>query len=311
MKKSNIKNRLNTIYIYRLIAAYVHKLLVVINPLKEINRNYYDRFRKYPDIKNPKNLVEKTYWLQLNTDTSLWTLCADKYRMREYVRKCGLEGYLPEHLGHWDKAQEIDFNSLPNSFILKTNNGCGTCFIVKDKNSIDQKSIKKQMKKWMTIPYGYSGAQLHYTHIKPMVIAEELLTQDDVYEQISPGSMVDFKVWCINGIPESILITYNRQRDSHNVDLYDTDWIRKKDCINFNGKFNFSDTLVPKPKCLGEMLEMAKTLSRPFPEVRVDFYVVNGRPIIGELTFTAGYGNLTEAYYDELGAKINLDVYKK
>ena len=310
MKKSNLKNRLNSIFLYRLIAAYIHKLLVIIDPLKEINRNYYDRFRKLPDLNNPKNLVEKTYWLQLNTDTSLWTLCADKYRMREYVRKCGFDSYLPNHLGHWDKAHEIDFSLLPNSFILKTNNGCGTCIVVRDKNSADQKLIKKQMQWWMSIPYGYSGAQLHYTKIKPMVIAEELLRQDDDYEMISPGSMVDFKVWCINGNPESILITYNRKSDSHNVDLYDTDWNRKLDCINFNGKFNFSDSLVPKPKCLNEMLEIAKKLSQPFPEVRVDFYVVDGKPVIGELTFTAGYGNLTEAYYDELGAKIDLNVYK-
>lgn len=310
MNIARIKERMNSLYLYRFIAAYIHKIIVSIDPKKEINRNYVERFGKFPDLKNPKNLVEKTYWLQLNTDTSLWTLCADKYRMVEYVKKCGLDDYLPKHLGHWDKARDINFDLLPEAFILKTNNGCGTCLIVKDKYSLDTKAIKKQMQRWMSIPYGYSGAQLHYTKIKPMIIAEELLSQDEVYEQISPGSMVDFKVWCINGIPESILVTYNRQKNTHSIDLYDTKWNRKKDCINFNGKFTFSDKLVPKPPCLQEMLGIAKTLSRPFPEVRVDFYVVKGRPVLGELTFTAGYGNLTESYYDELGAKIQLDKYK-
>lgn len=264
------------------------------------------------NIDEPQSLIEKITWLELYTDTSLWTLCADKYRMREYVSQCGLSEYLPKNYGHWDNPEDIDFSKLPNEFVLKANNGCGTVIIVRDKSTLNEKKIKKELKRWLKHKYGYMGAQKHYLTIESCIIAEELMHQDENQKVFSPGSMVDYKVWCINGEPESIFIAYNRHDvNSINIALFDCQWNAMPHFLrsNKNDVYNPADS-VPKPRCLGEMLEMARQMAKPFPEVRVDFYVVNGRPVIGELTFSTGYGYFTDEYYNYLGSKIDLSTVK-
>ena len=264
-----------------------------------------------PDLENPKNLIEKIYWMELHADTSLWSNCADKYRMREYVLGCGLGEYLPKLLAHWDKADDMDFSDLPDEFILKTNNGCGTCYVVKDKRTENISNVKKQFRRWMRLNReGYSNAQLHYLPIKPCIIAEELLHPSEEDKRISPSSLIDYKIWCFSGKPVCILVTYDRKGGIHYVDMYDTEWNRKDDCLN-KQRAKFRDTPIPKPACLQQMVEMASVLSKPFPEVRVDFYVVNDSPVIGELTFSTGYGNYTLEMYDYLGSFIDLSKVKR
>lgn len=245
--------------------------------------------------------------MELYTDVSLWTKCADKLRVREYVEECGLLDYMPKLFGSWKNSGEVDFDSLPNSFVIKSNNGCGTVKVVKDKSEQDVPKLKREMHRWLLLPFGYSNAQIHYTKIAPCILAEELLEND--YKELSSESMVDFKVWCINGKPQSVQVTYNRTPTGHDVDLYDTQWNRmlnklsNRACVNKNLEF-------PRPTCLEDMLKIAEKLSTPFPEVRVDFYIVKGRPVIGEMTFSAGYGSLSDDYYKELGEMIDIKKLK-
>src|SRR5690625_4035707 len=119
--KSYIKRKLNGIYFYRLLAYQIHKYNVTKDPKAEANRSYYPFFRKKIDWENPTNLIEKIHWLQLYTDTDLWTKYADKYLVREYVKDCGYGNHLPQLYGKWEEAKEIDFNKLPQEFVLKTN----------------------------------------------------------------------------------------------------------------------------------------------------------------------------------------------
>lgn len=262
------------------------------------------------DIDNPKTLIEKFTWMELYTDTSMWTLCADKYRMREYVAQCGLSDYLPKIYGHWDDPNDINFNNLPKQFVLKTNNGCGTVMMVKDKQVLKEKRTRRVLRHWLKRPAGYMGAQLHYFNIKPCVIAEELLEQNEDYMSQFSNSIVDYKVWCFSGKPECILVVYDRSDEGHRLDMYDTRWTRIPNSLK-NNKYNgASNEPFPRPECLEKMLEIASTLSMPFPEVRVDFYVIKGRPIIGELTFTSGYGNYTDEFYVFLGSKVDLHKAK-
>lgn len=263
------------------------------------------------NIDNPHNLIEKIIWLELNTDISLWTLCADKYRVREYVEKCNLSNYMPILYGHWENPDEIDFETLPNEFVLKSNNGCGTVKVVRDKKSSNCEKIRKELKQWLKRPFGYMGAQKHYLSIKPCIIAEELLPNSDIQKNISPNSLIDYKIWCFKGKIESILVVYDRTSKQYCLDLYDIEWNRMEDKLNLNGHFEFrKNIMIPKPECLEQMLEIASKLSEPFPEVRVDFYIVNKKPIIGELTFSAGYGNLTMEYYDYLGKRCDISDLK-
>ena len=300
--------RYKSTYFYKLLASYIHKFSVQKNPEKEMRRTYYKVYHRYPNLDEPKNLIEKIYWMQLHTDTSLWTKCADKYAMREYVKECGYEDYLPKNYGKWECAADIDFNMLPKEFVLKTNNGCGTVLVVRDKSKLNEKKTRKQLQQWLNVPFGWRGAELHYTRIKPCIIAEELLHQDEDQREISPDSMIDYKVWCINGEPESIFVAYNRQNASHiNTALFDVHWNSlAKYLQNTHDDVFLEGVEIPKPDCLAEMLAMAKEISRPFPEVRVDFYVVDGRPVIGELTFSTGFGYFTDEYYQILGNKLKV-----
>lgn len=289
------------------IILLLYRIAYKIKPRLASDIMYQRAFHKKQNLNNPKNLIEKINWLQYNSDTSMWTKCADKYRMREYIKECGLENNLPILYGHWDNPEDIDFDSLPHEFVLKSNNGCGTVKIVKDKSVIDKSETIRLLKKWLK-PYGYVGGQTHYLRIRPCIIAEQLLHQDSKEKEFSPNSLVDYKMWCINGEPESIWVAYNRHDAFFvNMALYDREWnpipqyLRNTNLETYNPK-----DIIPKPSCLEEMLEIARILSKPFPELRLDFYVIDGKPYIGELTFTSGYGFYTEEYYDYLGHKMDI-----
>lgn len=302
---------LNKNYWYRKLAYYYQKQSVLRNPLMEINRNYMIRFGKTPNLDNPRNLIEKIYWMQLHCDTSIWSLCADKYRMREYVKARGCEDYLPKLYGVWEDPRNIDWNSLPRQFVIKTNNGCASVLIVKDKSNYREEKVKKQMKHWLDIPYGYRGYQPHYLSIKPCVLVEELLQQDKIWNTVST-SMVDFKVWCFDGKVESVLVTYNRSKRGLNIDLYDLNWNRLENCIKSQGLDVVNkNEMLPRPICLDEMITLASKLSKGHPQMRVDFYIVRGKPVIGELTMATGYGYFTEDYYNHLGDLTNMELMTK
>lgn len=306
-----IKQYLNNIYIYRKYVFLLHKRNVEKNPEKELERCYYPFFKKKVNWENPINLIEKTYWLLFNTDTSLWSKCADKYLVRKYIEECGFGNMVVKLYGKWDTANEIDFNSLPKRFVLKTNHSCGTCIVVRDKTQLNIKKIRKKLDRWLSIPYGYSGAQLHYTKIKPCIIAEEYLKEEGENQLLSPDSLIDYKIWCFSGEPESIWVAYNRTKNGVYMTLFDLDWREHPEYLISSDYYTYSDRKIKKPLCLDKMLEACRVISQPFPQVRIDFYCIDDKPIIGELTFTTGWGFFTYDYYDFLGSKIDIDNYRK
>ena len=283
-----------------------------INPRYSGELMYYRAFRRRMNLKEPKNLIEKIYWLQYYSDTSMWTLCADKFRMREYVESCGLSEYLPKLYGHWENPEDIDFDLLPQSFVLKSNNGCGTVKIVRDKSLLHKEATVKEMKQWLKEPYGYSGGQSHYLRIKPCIVAEELLTQDEAEKLFSPTSIADYKIWVLNGVPECIWVAFNRHNAfCVNMALFDTQWRPIPQYLkDTNIEIYDPKVVIPCPVCLDEMLELAKRIAKPFPELRLDFYVIGGKPYIGELTFTSGYGYYTDEYYEYLGNKLDIAKFQ-
>lgn len=262
------------------------------------------------NLKHPKNLTEKIVWMQFHTDTSLWTICADKYRVREYVAQKGLEEILPELYGKWDDVNEIDIDNLPKSFVLKTNNSSGQVLIVKDKTEINRAYAKATLQKWLNLEYGSHNAQLHYMRIKPCVIAEELLVDTKLEQDVS---LTDYKIWCFNGIPNSILVVANRKHTTgvYDLKMYDTEWNDISEKAIKLCSTHHSDKRIEKPQNLSEMLKYARILSAGFPEVRVDFYDINGKIYFGELTFTAGYGNYSDDYLKYMGSLVDLTQISK
>lgn len=294
-------------YIY-----YKYKFIYTINPKYAADYWYHKNCGRHIDWEKPQDLNQMIAWMQFNTDTSLWTKCADKYLVREFVAEKGFGDNLVKLYGAWSDPNYIDFDQLPDAFVLKANNGCGTVLCVTDKSALNIHQLKKELKSWIKRPYGYRGAQLHYLRIKPCIIVEELLVADEEQKKISPKALIDYKIWCINGEPQCILVIFGRENKTYYRQVYDLSWHKMPNVINMksNGHFAYKEMDIPKPKCLEQLLLMARTLSSPFPEVRADFYVVNGKPYFGELTFTAGIGSFTNEFYDQMGAKINLKQFK-
>lgn len=300
--KKRILNFLNQFYVYRYLAYRKHKYDYKKDFKKEVRRIYKPFFKTDVDWVNPQNLIEKIYWLQINSDTSLWTKYADKYLVRDYIRECGFDDILPILYGKWDNANDINFDKLPSSFVLKTNNGCGTNIIVRDKSKLNKKSTIKRLNQWLSIPYGYAAAQIHYTRIKPCIIAEEFLVNNYSFS----SSLIDFKIWCFHGVPECILVVFDREDNKYLLSLYDLNW-NNITHGNFDSNYkNISYKEIPKPESLEKMIEIAKILSLDLPQVRVDFYDIEGKPYFGEMTFSTGFGYFSKEYYEYLGSKIDL-----
>lgn len=252
-------------------------------------------FNKKIDWKNPHNINEKINWLKFNSDTSQWVLLTDKYRVREYVKSCGLGHLLVNLYGKWDNVKDIDWAILPNKFIMKTNNGSGDVLICENKALLDIKNCTIHFDKLMHNEFGYNMAEPHYNRIKPCIIAEELL--DNKKQQIESSSIIDYKIWSFDGKPAFIWACYNRTPHSVEVGVYDLDW-------NFYPQYSKTTPhyilgeYIPKPKSLEKMLEAAAILSKGFPQVRIDLYEVDEKPYFGEMTFTAA-GGFNYFYSDE------------
>ena len=273
-----------------------------------VRLRYLVRFHKPIDLNHPKDLNEKIQYLSLRTDTSAWTRLSDKYAVREYVRECGLESILNTLYGVWDDAEAIDFDSLPQQFILKATHGSGDGFVVEDKRQLDVQEVRRIFRQTLKETYGLAEGNLHYSHITPRIIAEELLVNDEWSARYST-SFIDYKFWCFNGRAHYILICTNRTgTNKSELMTYDTSWNSHPEYCIFNGHY-LQGKPIPPPPNLDEMLQVSERLAAPFPVVRVDLYNLNGRILFGEMTFTSlgGFMNYyTPEFLQKAGSLINL-----
>lgn len=285
--------------------------LGVHHPVLLMRIRYFARFKKMLHLKHPKTLNEKILFLSLKTDTTLWTRCADKYAVREYVKEKGLEETLVPLLGVWKDVSEIDFASLPNEFVLKTTHGSGDIVVVNNKADLDIPDVIATFKRHLSKPYGALEGGLHYMRIVPRMIAEELLHNDSQTSKIS-SSIIDYKMWCFNGQCWYIWVCANRRNQSTEVMTYDRNWNAHPEYSIFNHGYKRGE-LLSKPKNFEKMIEVAERLAEPFPCIRVDLYNIAGEIYFGELTFTS-YGGLQDFYTEEFqllaGSKIDLSNVK-
>ena len=280
-------------------------------PVTMVRLRYLARFHRLPNLKNPSDLNEKILYLKLFTDTSEWTRLADKYRVRDYVRSCGLERILIPLYGAWERVEDIPFDELPNLFILKASNGDGKGTNLKvDKSKMDDEdwlSLRKKLQSWLDAKHiGALSGEPHYKGIKPMILAEELLPNDE-----GQTSLIDYKLWCFNGEPYSFFVCSDRQSDGYHatVDCYDLEWNRYPENMRKSPHMTVASVALPRPACLEEMIEAARILSKPFPEVRVDLYAVGGKAYFGEMTFTSLGGMqdfYTPEYLQEMGQQVTI-----
>lgn len=281
-------------------------------PKYAVRKKWKEAFGRSIDLENPKTLNEKIEWLVSYTDLSTWTPLADKILVRDYIHECGLDDIQVPLLGTWGDANDIDFDSLPQKFVLKCNHDSASTHIIDKAKPFDKKAIIEDLNEHLKVRYGYWSVEPHYNQINPMILAEEYLDMGSVDFS---SSVVDYKLFCYNGKPDMIMVIYNRHPGEYIVmEYFDLDWNYHPEWGAYDDTFRKGNGIVPRPESLDKMIDVACRLSKGFPEVRVDLYDVKGKIYFGELTFTSDCGRmpyLSDEYQLRAGAKIDLSLAKR
>lgn len=241
---------------------------------------YRATFNKKLNLKNPQTFSEKLQWLKLYNRKPEYTQMVDKYEVKKYVSQIIGDEYIIPTLGVWDSFDEIDFNTLPERFVLKCTHDSGGLVICKDKSQLDLEEARKKIEKSLKHNYYKWGREWAYKNVRPRIIAE-------AYMEDQSGELQDYKLMMFNGEHRcSFTCTQRYDVDGLKVTFFDTDW----NVMPFERHYPKSKVKIDKPATYDEMVELAVKLAKNIPFVRCDFYEVHGKPYFGELTFFPGSG---------------------
>ena len=281
------------------------KWLVDNDKKKALDIYWFQRFETNIDWNHPVTINEKIMWLSVFSDTTLWTKYADKYLVRNHLEDLGYGSYLTKTFGVWDDADKIDFTTLPNSFVIKCTHDWNSTHVIVDKNKANLEEIRRDLKNHLGKPFGYTSCEPHYTKITPHILAEELLVQTDAPFS---SSIVDYKFFCVNGKARYCFVCYDRKNDSSIREIYDINpWKPNHAVMSESLIQQLNDVVVPEPKNLNLMIEVAEKLAVGFPFIRLDFYNIEGRIVFSEMTFTPSTGRLT-CFSDEAQISIGKSI---
>ena len=236
--------------------------------------------KKKLNLKNPQTFNEKLQWLKLHDRNPEYTKMVDKYEVRRYIADKIGEEYLIPLLGVWDNFDEIDFDSLPEQFVLKCTHDSGGLVICRDKKLFDVNAAKLKIDKCMKRNYFWQNREWPYKNVKPRIIAEKYMVDESGIE------LKDYKIFCFNGKAEYIEVDFNRHIE-HKLNPYDFDWKPLNFCDSSKNDYNAN---IKKPEKLDEMRKIAEKLAKKIPYLRVDFYSIYSKIYVGELTFYPGSG---------------------
>lgn len=245
-----------------------------------VSRLYFGRAEKKLDLENPQAYTEKLQWLKLYYRNDLMPIVADKYLVREYLEKQGLGYLLNDLYGVYEHIEDFELDKLPNQFVLKASHASGWNLIVKDKSKIDWWIWKKHMKYWLNHDIAWMGREWHYSEMVPRIVCEKYLEDET-------GGLTDYKCFCFNGQPK-FLYVHVKGRDEF-LNFYDPDWnLLPFYDIDFSNPDEYHE--IKRPVFLEQIISLSTQLSKPFPFVRIDFYIENNNLRFGEFTFFPGSG---------------------
>lgn len=257
------------------------------------------------DLKKPRMFGEKIQWLKLNDRNPIYTNLVDKYEVRKYIKEKIGEEYLIPLLGVWNNVSEIDFESLPNQFVLKTTHDSGGVVICKDKRNFDIEKAKKFLSKHLQDNFYYLGREWPYKNVKPRIIAEKYMSE------LNNTDLIDYKIYCFSGKAKYCQVIKNRSVNE-TIDFYDENWTHQEfvGICSYEGQYS-NGKATNKPKNYDLMKQICEKLSEKIAFVRVDFYEIDQKLYFGELTFYPGCGFgkfYPENWNYRLGDMINLDL---
>ncbi|KHJ67953.1 glycosyl transferase [Pantoea rodasii] len=254
-----------------------------ISPEFSAKAHYYIKFKKKLNLRNPTNFNEKIQWLKFNEyKGDIYTLCADKYKVREYIISKGCGEILNELYGVYDNPQAIDYDALPEKFALKCNHGAGYNIICENKSSLDIEKTNKKLNEWLKQDFSSHFVEPQYKKIERKILCEKFI------ENELGGFPDDYKFYCFNGKPYAVMVCIGREKGTPKFYYFDMDWnpLPFEDTIEL-----INDNQLPEmPEGFHKMKEYAFKLATDFKFVRADFYLLNGQVIFGELTFTPSAG---------------------
>lgn len=236
----------------------------------------------WPDLKAPKTFNEKLQWLKLHDRNPLYTTLVDKYAVREYIAKTLGEEYLiPLVGGPWKNADEIDFDALPEQFVLKCNHDSGGVIVCKDKSKLDIEKVRAMLNKRLRTNYYFANREWPYKGVKPCIFAEQFL------EESSTEEIRDYKFWAFSGKAKFLYVCTERNTTQGlRTTFFDLDW----NPMPITRHYLASEKILDRPKCLQAMIELTERLSKDLPFARIDLYEVGSEAKFGEVTLYPGVG---------------------
>ena len=245
-----------------------------------LRKYYYYRTGLKLDLDNPERFNEKMQWLKLHDRKDVYTEMADKFSVKEIVCKRAGAKYVIPLLGVWSSPEEIDYDNLPGSFVLKTTHDCGGVVVCKDKNSFDRRKAAEFLRSHLENDYYETCREWPYKNIPPRIIAEKYMKDTD------KDYLPVYKFFCFNGIPKIIQVIQNDKQPDESIDYYDRNW----NFLDLRQNFPNSSEHLPRPQKLDEMLDIAELLADGKNFIRVDLYVINGYVYFSEFTFFSDAG---------------------
>lgn len=286
----------------RKIVRYLRKSLNSVSPIVANKVMYRILMKKKLNLKNPKTFNEKINWLKLYKypNDSLVIKCSDKYEVRSYVESKGLSNILNELYGVYNNVEEIEWENLPQKFVLKCNHGCGYNIICDNKEILDVSESKKKIKDWMKEDFGKVSCEPHYSKIERKIICEKYLAEN----------ILDYKFFCFKGEPEFLYISRAVSGSHHGLkaDFFNLEGVKMSFRRTDHESFDIEPAMM---KNLAQAKEICRILSKDFEFVRVDLFEVEDKIYFSELTFTPSTGMMPlepEKYDYNLGQKIEITI---
>lgn len=258
--------------------SFMNSIMKLLPDELFIKIKYFYHFKKMPNLKHPSTFNEKIQWLKLHDRKNIYSKMVDKHEAKQIIASIVGEEYVIPSYGVWDKFDDIDFDLLPDCFVLKTTHDCGGVIICRDKNTFDKNEARKFLNKHLKFQYFYEGREWPYKNVPPRIIAEAYM------ENSSTKDLKDYKFFTFDGKAKVLFIASERQNENEETkfDFYDMEF---NHLPIKNGHPN-SEKEFEIPENFSLMKELAEKLSKDIPHLRVDFYEVNGKVYVGELTFS-------------------------
>ncbi len=289
----------------KLVLIYIlNKLGFILSDRLYLKAKYRLLMGKPLDLENPRTFNEKLQWLKLHNRDSKFTQMVDKYSVKQYVAECIGDEYIIPTIGVWDNFDDLDFDILPDKFVLKCTHDSGGLTICRDKSIFDIEQAREKINRSLKNNYYFLGREWPYKNVPKKIIAEEYLEEEN-------GELCDYKFFCFNGVADCVMLCIDRFKGDVKFYFFDRDWNLLR--LNKRGKEAPSNFTLPKPEKMDEMFAIAEKLSEGLPFARVDLYYVNKKIYFGEITFYPDNGfdnNLlpeTDSYF---GDKIKLNKIK-